>query len=92
MLAPTARDAATSRTLLEAVLNPPAVDSLVERAAASLEHRLGALLASERARRLEVIDGLDLPPDGVDQLRAGARRLDDRRFEQAMGQADTATP
>lgn len=84
--------AGLGRTLLEAVLDRAAVDSLVERAGGSLERRLDLLIASERARRLEVVDGLDLPADVVDQLRAGARRLDDRRFEQSMGQADTATP
>ncbi|MBI2242848.1 MAG: dynamin family protein [Nocardioides sp.] len=71
------------RTLLDAVLGGATVDSLVERAGASLERRLTGLAESERARYAAVLDGLDLPADAPDRLRAASRRIDDRRFEQA---------
>lgn len=81
---------ALGRTLLDAVLGEAAVTGLVEQAGASLDRRLGDLIAGERARLLEVVAAHELPAESVSELRAAARRLDDRRFEQQMlGRADT---
>lgn len=82
--------AGLGRTLLDAVLGTDAVGTLVERAGDSLDRRLTALLVSEQEHRLGVLDGLELPAEAVSGLRAAARRLDDRRFEQqSPGRADT---
>lgn len=81
-------DADLGRTLLDAVLGPETVAGLVERAGASLERRMAELIERERGRRLEILDGLDLPEAVAEQLRAASRRVDDRRFEQTMGRAD----
>jgi hypothetical protein len=82
--------AALGRTLLDAVLGEAAVDALVERAGASLDQRLGSLLEGERTQLVDMIDGLQLRPEAVSEVRAATRRLDDRRFEQqSIGRADT---
>ncbi|GAB2444874.1 dynamin family protein [Nocardioides hungaricus] len=82
--------AAPGRTLLDAVLGAEAVTSMVDRAGASLDRRLGGLLAADRRRFHEVLDGLALGPDVARQLREASRRVDDRRFEQTRGEADAA--
>jgi predicted GTPase len=79
--APAADD--LGRTLLDAVCGSATVTSLVERAGDSLERRLTSLAETERTRYAAVLDGLDLPLDAPDLLRAASRRVDDRRFEQA---------
>ena len=84
--APVADD--VGRTLLDAVFGAASAASLVERAGASLERRLTSLAESERARYAAVLDGLDLPADAPDRLRAASRRVDDRRFEQARAAAE----
>lgn len=85
-----AGSAALGHTLLDAVLGREAVGSLVEQAGASLDRRLAALLDGERDRLVALIDALELPPETASALRAAARRLDDRRFEQqTAGRADT---
>ncbi|WP_395656195.1 ABC transporter [Nocardioides sp.] len=78
------------RTLLDAVLGAEPVDALVERAGASLDRRLGGVLAGERQRFHDVLAGLELAADAAEQLRAAARRVDDRRFEQARAVTDGA--
>ena len=84
-----AETAAPGRTLLDAVLGADAVASMIDRSGASLDRRLAGLLVDDRRRYHDVLDGLDLPADAVDQLRAATRRVDDRRFEQARAGADT---
>ncbi|WP_395693688.1 dynamin family protein [Nocardioides sp.] len=80
------------RTLLDAVLGAAAVGDLVERAGASLDRRVGGLLDADRARFAAVVTALGVAEDSAEQLRAAARRVDDRRFEQARGETDgTAT-
>ena len=78
------------RTLLEAVLDAGTVTHLVDRAGTSLDRRLAGLLVDDRRRFHAVLAELDVPTDAAEQLRAAARRVDDRRFEQARGGADTA--
>ncbi|WP_028637230.1 dynamin family protein [Nocardioides sp. URHA0032] len=85
-----AEAARPGRTLLDAVLGAEAVADLVERAAASLDRRMAGLLVEDRRRFHGVLAGLDLPTDSAEPLRAASRRVDDRRFEQARGGADTA--
>lgn len=79
--APVADD--LGRTLLDAVFGNASVAALVERAGGSLERRFATLAETERARYTAVLDGLDLPVEAPDLLRAASRRIDDRRFEQA---------
>ena len=61
----------------------------VDGAADSLRRRLAGLLADDRRRFHDVLTELDLPTDGAEHLRSASRRVDDRRFEQARGGADT---
>ena len=93
VLARNAEDATAAhpgRTLLDAVLGAAAVDGLVERAATSLDRRLGGLLTADRVRFHDALAALDLPEDAAEQLRGAARRVDDRRFEQARAGAEAA--
>ncbi|GAA1132313.1 dynamin family protein [Nocardioides aquiterrae] len=89
---PVAAAAHPGRTLLEAVLDPETVTHLVDRAATSLDRRLAGLLVDDRRRFHAVLAGLDVPTDGAESLRAAARRVDDRRFEQARAGADATVP
>ena len=76
------------RTLLDAVFGADHTRTLVEQGRAGLRGRVSALLEAERARYLGLLDAVDLPADAALQLRAAARRVDDRRFEQARGADD----
>ena len=89
---PAATAARPGRTLLEAVLDADTAARLVDRAATSLDRRLAGLLIGDRRRFHAVLTELDLPSDGAEHLRAASRRVDDRRFEQARGGADTPIP
>jgi predicted GTPase len=89
---PAADAARPGRTLLDAVLGADAVAQVVDRAGSSLDHRLAGILNDDRRRFHGVLAGLELPTDGAEHLRAAARRVDDRRFEQARGGADTPLP
>jgi energy-coupling factor transporter ATP-binding protein EcfA2 len=86
---PAAAAARPGRTLLDAVLGADAAGRLLDRAATSLDRRLAALLVDDRRRFHGVLSDLDLSSDSAENLRAAARRVDDRRFEQARGGADT---
>ena len=72
--------AVLGQKLLEAVFGDQAVRTLAERARKDLERRVDELLAGERARYLDLLDGLDIKVDSSEQLRAAARRVDDLRF------------
>ncbi|HEU5036432.1 MAG TPA: dynamin family protein [Nocardioides sp.] len=85
---PAATAAHPGRTLLEAVLDRETVAHLVDRAASSLDRRLAGLLVDDRRRFHAALAALDVPADGAESLRGAARRVDDRRFEQARGGAD----
>lgn len=91
--AETASAAATAarpgRTLLEAIIGPEPTDRLVEQAAADLRGRLTALLAPDHLRFQEVLGALGLEPGAAEQVRAAARRVDDRRFEQSRVPGET---
>ena len=56
-----------------------AVRSLAERARRDLEQRVEDLLATERARYLDLLDSLEVSPESPELLRASARRVDDLR-------------
>jgi hypothetical protein len=75
------------RALLEAVVGPEGARRVVDRAAASLDRRLGTVLADDRRRWLDVLGGLELAAEAAEDLREAARRVDDRRFEQARADA-----
>jgi Dynamin family len=81
--------AVVGQKLLEAVFGDQAVRDLAERARAQLNTRVTALLDTERARYLDLLDGLQLKDEAADHLRAAARRVDDLRFAaQGAEQAD----
>ena len=71
------------RKLLEAVFGPAVLETMVARAGAALERRLTDLLRRDGDRWLDLLGGLDVPPDAAEQLRSASRRIDDLRFEQA---------
>ncbi|MBZ5737389.1 dynamin family protein [Nocardioides mangrovi] len=79
------------RGLLEAVYGSELTRDLVSRARADLERRVRALLAGERDRYLGLLEGLAVPDDAAQQVRAAARRVDDRRYEQARPDQDLLT-
>ena len=66
--------------LLEAVFGDQAVRRLAEEARADLRVRVGELMDTERARFLEVLDGLAVDESAVERLRDATRRVDDLRF------------
>ena len=72
--------AVVGQKLLEAVFGDQAVRDLAERARRDLELRVNELLATERARYLDLLDGLQIADDADEQLRTAARRVDDLRF------------
>ncbi len=78
--------------LLEAVFGDQAVRTLAERAKSDLETRVAALIDTERARYIDLLDSLEIAQETPDLLRASSRRVDDLRFEaQQTGPAnDTA--
>ncbi|MGK2875595.1 MAG: dynamin family protein [Nocardioides sp.] len=72
--------AVLGQKLLEAVFGDQAVRTLVERARGQLQERLQVLLASERARYTDLVDGLGLTQSTAEALRQAARGVDDARF------------
>ncbi|HEV7876351.1 MAG TPA: ABC transporter, partial [Nocardioides sp.] len=72
--------AVLGQKLLEAVFGDQAVRSLAERSRQALEVRVRTLLDAERARYLDLLDGLQLEAETPDQLRDASRRVDDLRF------------
>ena len=72
--------AVLGQKLLEAVFGDQAVRTLATRARKDLDHRVGELMAGERARWAAVLDELDVDADGPDRLRNAARRVDDEWF------------
>ena len=72
--------AVLGQKLLEAVFGDQAVRSLAERSRQSLERRVRELMNAERARYLELLDGLTIAAEAPEQLRAASRRVDDLRF------------
>ena len=71
------------RTLLDAVFGADRASVLIARGRADLEHRVGGLLAAEGTRATRLLDALGLEESAGRQVRAAARRVDDRRFEQS---------
>ena len=65
--------------LLEAVFGDQAVRTLAERARQDLQSRVEELLATERARYVDLLDTLDMRREAPELLRACARRVDDLR-------------
>lgn len=84
--------AVLGQKLLEAVFGDQAVRTLAERARRSLEQRITALLADERARYLSRVDALALRPDAAERLREAARRVDDLRYQAKPGQPPSGDP
>ncbi len=66
--------------LLEAVFGDQAVRRLAEAARRDLRERVTALMATEQARYLDVLEGVEAHPDDVERLRDASRRVDDLRF------------
>ena len=77
--------AEVGRTLLDAVFSADSA-GLVARGRADLERRISSLIAAEQARALGLLDTLGLDGDASRQVRAAARRVDDRRFEQSRSE------
>jgi predicted GTPase len=73
--------AVLGQKLLEAVFGDQAVRTLAARARRSLEQRITALMADERARYLSRVDALALRPSAAEGLRDAARRIDDLRYQ-----------
>jgi hypothetical protein len=80
------------RTLLEAVFGAGAVPGMVEQATDALGSRLRTVLDDDRDRYVALVDEGTVPPDGAEVLRAAARRVDDRRFEQVRGADGSPSP
>ena len=72
--------------LLEAVFGDQAVRRLATDAREDLNRRVRELLATERARYTELLDGLKISADDADRLRAASRRVDDVRFAAQLGE------
>jgi hypothetical protein len=80
------------RALLEAIIGPESTDRLVGQAADDLHERLSGLLEPDRGRFRAVLDALELEQDAAEQVRAAARRVDDRRFEQSRDPGGATWP
>lgn len=80
VLDPTDRPAALGRKILEAVFEEQAVRRLVEGARSDLDHRMMLLLDSEQRRYGALLDALAISGQAEEDLRAGAREIDDIRF------------
>lgn len=76
----TGGSAALGQKILEAVLGEPAVRRLAEDVRADLNHRMLLLLDSEQRRYGAVLDALQISGRAEEELRAGARDIDDIRF------------
>jgi hypothetical protein len=72
--------ASQARQVLEAVFDAPTVRRLTEAARADLNRRMEALLDGEAKRFVALLDELGIAFDVEEQLRSGARRIDDIRF------------
>ncbi len=72
--------AVIGQKLLEAVFGDQAVRRLAANARKDLNRRVTELLDTERRRYLEVLDDLDVDPQGAENIRGVARRIDDLRF------------
>ncbi len=72
--------AVVGQKLLEAVFGDQAVRRLADHARRDLNRTVAALLDTERARYLDVLDALEIDPAGAEQLREMSRRVDDLRF------------
>jgi hypothetical protein len=75
-----AGSAVIGQKLLEAVFGDQAVRRLATNARKDLNRRVTELLDAERGRYLEVLDDLDVDPQGAESIRGVARRIDDLRF------------
>jgi hypothetical protein len=78
--------AVLGQKLLEAVFGDQAVRRLATNAREDLNRRVRELLATERARYTELLDGLKISADDADRLRAASRRVDDVRFAAQLGE------
>lgn len=72
-----------AESLLETVLGRDVSHRIVDQARGTLARRLTELMGAERARYLAPAAQWQLTPDGPDQLRQAARRVDDLRFAAA---------
>jgi hypothetical protein len=72
--------------LLEAVFGDEAVRRLAANARKDLHVRVEELLQTERARFVEVLDGLEIDPTNSDRLRNFSRKIDDLRFAADMAE------
>ena len=72
--------AVVGQKLLEAVFGDQAVRRLATNARKDLNRRVIELLDTERRRYLDVLDDLDVDPEGAENIRGVARRIDDLRF------------
>jgi hypothetical protein len=70
--------------ILEAVFGDQAVRRLAAQAREDLLHRVRALLDSEKARYLTVLDAAGAPGGAADKLRDAARAVDDARLAQDL--------
>ncbi len=77
--------AIVGQKVLEAVFGDQAVRRLAAHARADLNARVETLLEAERARYLDLLDGLGVVPDAADRIRSAARRVDDLRFAGQSG-------
>lgn len=74
--------AVVGQKILEAVFGDQAVRRLAEQAKADLMRRTCALLDSEKARYLTVLDAAGAPAEAAEHLRAAAREVDSARLGQ----------
>ncbi|RNL80335.1 ABC transporter [Nocardioides marmorisolisilvae] len=72
--------AVIGQKLLEAVFGDQAVRRLAERARADLNHRMMLLLDDEQRRYGALLDALGISTEVEEELRSGARTIDDIRF------------
>jgi hypothetical protein len=81
--------AVVGQKLLEAVFGDQAVRRLASAARHDLNERVTVLMDEERARYLEVLDGLGIHEGDVDSLREVSRRVDDVRSRDSGRVLDT---
>jgi len=72
--------AAIGQSLLEAVFGDQAVRRLASRAREDLNHRMMLLLDGEQRRFGALLDALGISASAEEELRSGARSIDDIRF------------
>jgi energy-coupling factor transporter ATP-binding protein EcfA2 len=83
--------AVVGQKLLEAVFGDQAVRRLASNARKDLKRRVAGLLDEERARYLEVLDGLGIEPSAAERLRNVSRRIDDLRFASKLAPTEEET-